>query len=262
MLVFTNDKKRLERHFKKDPVLFAYHYGDLDDFYFDYCQWASIYGDRPHIEDVALIYEGGKVPTLLAFGLTDRFGELVADLLDILPRAFYAHYQKPVEEVLEQRYVQKSLGTHVKMALISFCELTNPALAPGVRRLDPSHSDQLHLLYETAYPGNYFVGRMLETGKYFGYFENDRIVAVAGVHVNSDEYGVAVLGNIATHPDYRGRGLATLLTSTLCRELVDEGKQVSLNVKADNAPAIKTYEVLGFERTHEYEEGYFERRQD
>ena len=260
MIVFTNDKKRLERHFKKDPILFAYHYGDLDDFYFDYCQWASIYGDRPHIEDVALIYSGCKIPTLIAFGLTDRYGVLISDLLDILPDEFYAHYQKPTDEILEQRYRQQPLGTHVKMALKDFRELTNPALTAGIKRLDPSHTDILQELYETAYPGNYFIGRMLETGKYFGYFEEDRIIAVAGVHVDSDDYKIAVLGNIATHPDYRGRGLATLLTSRLCRELVDEKKRVSLNVKADNIPAIKAYEVLGFKKIHKYEEGHFVRQ--
>ena len=105
---------------------------------------------------------------------------------------------------------------------------------------------------------------MLATGKYFGCLVDDRVhaddrlLAVAGVHVCSDEYKVAVLGSIATHPEHRGRGLATTLTSHLTAELVNEGKLVCLNVKADNLPAIRCYKKLGFETIHEYEEALFE----
>ena len=55
-------------------------------------------------------------------------------------------------------------------------------------------------------------------------------------------------------------GLATLLTGHLTRMLADEGKLVCLNVSADNAPAIRCYEKLGFVAAHEYAEGFFKRR--
>ena len=89
-------------------------------------------------------------------------------------------------------------------------------------------------------------------------FENKQIVAASGVHVDSDEYNIAVLGNIVTHPDYRNRRLATKLTSYLTEELVLESKLICLNVKDDNTAAITTYEKLGFEKVHVYEEGIFE----
>ena len=54
MLVFTVNKKHLERHFQKDPVLFGYHQGDLDDFYFPDCQWAADYHQRARIEELIL----------------------------------------------------------------------------------------------------------------------------------------------------------------------------------------------------------------
>jgi predicted GNAT family acetyltransferase len=99
---------------------------------------------------------------------------------------------------------------------------------------------------------------MLHTGKYLGVFDRHRIIAVAGVHVSSDKHRVAVLGNVTTRPDYRGRGLATRLTYTLTRELVNENKMVCLNVKADNTPAITCYEQLGFVTEHQYREALFE----
>ena len=41
------------------------------------------------------------------------------------------------------------------------------------------------------------------------------LVAVAGTHLVSDTYGVAAIGNVFTHPDYRGRGYATLATGAV-----------------------------------------------
>ncbi|MEW6050703.1 MAG: GNAT family N-acetyltransferase [Candidatus Zixiibacteriota bacterium] len=272
MLVFTSDKERLLRHFRKDPVLFAYHIGDLDDFYFPDTQWAVIYNVTAKVEDVVLTYYGGKIPTILAFGLTERFEQLLDELLEISPRQFYVHYQQRSHASLARRYTITPLGTHWKM------HLKNPPQAVGyplerfaqqavrhpeelgvdVRQLDSSHEPELLSLYNRSYPGNYFRPRMLQSGKYFGAFDGDRLAAVAGVHVDSAEYKTAALGNIVTDEEYRRRGLASIVTGHLCEELISEGKLVSLNVKADNHPAIRCYEKLGFVKTHEFEEALCE----
>jgi predicted GNAT family acetyltransferase len=60
---------------------------------------------------------------------------------------------------------------------------------------------------------------MLETGQYLGAFEGGAIVAVAGVHVYSERYGGAALGNVTTHPRHRGRGLGAAVTAALCKSL-------------------------------------------
>ncbi|UCC44024.1 MAG: GNAT family N-acetyltransferase [Candidatus Zixiibacteriota bacterium] len=257
MLVFTSDKKRLNEHFHKDPVLFSYHIGDLDDFYFPHCQWGAVYSEAQAIDDAVLVYTGLTTPAVLAFGLTDRFEELLADMIDLLPPAFYSHYQAEYMSIFSRRYRERRLGTHIKMRLESFKPVpVRPTY--DMRPLDHGDEKQLSELYACAYPGNYFHPRMLTTGKYFGVLESGRILAVSGVHVCSDEYRIAVLGNIATHPDFRGQGLATVLSSHLVAELVDEGKLVCLNVKEDNAAAIRCYEKLGFRKVHEYEEAFFE----
>jgi ribosomal protein S18 acetylase RimI-like enzyme len=257
MIVFTNDKQRLQRHFEKDPVLFAYHLGDLDDFHFEFCQWVSIYGARPHIEDLVLIYTGLAVPTVLAFGVSDRFPELMNEVVDLLPDYFHGHFHPAALDILQTRYTYEPFGTHLKMALESFVPAHDENIRAGMRRLDNSDIEQLHNLYKSAYPGNYFTDRMLESGKYLGYECDGRLVAVAGVHVDSTEYRIAALGNVATRPEYRGRGIATGLISVLVEELLTEKKRVCLNVKADNHSAIRCYEKLGFVTAHEYHEGHF-----
>jgi predicted GNAT family acetyltransferase len=107
--------------------------------------------------------------------------------------------------------------------------------------------NQMLQLYEEAYPGNWFDPRMLQTRQYFGIKIANRLISVAGIHVHSETYRVAALGNIVTHPDYRGRGFAQSVTARLCRSLLENVDHIGLNVKANNTVAIGLYEKLGFE---------------
>ena len=255
MFTFAIDKQRLLDHFKKDPVLFAYHIGDLDEFFFPHCQFPSIYSSTARIEDTVLIYTGGKVPVVVAFGLTARFEGLLREVREFFPVPFYGHFQTSLRPVLSETFKEKSLGTLCRMKIGMF---KPAAVTSEIIRLGHEHEKELEMFYNAAYPDTYFTTRMLETGKYFGIRDGKNLVAVTGVHVYSKEYKVAALGNIATHPKYRGKGLATQVTGHLCQELVDEGLMVCLNVKKDNLPAIACYERLGFEKAFEYEEGRFE----
>jgi ribosomal protein S18 acetylase RimI-like enzyme len=82
---------------------------------------------------------------------------------------------------------------------------------------------------------------MLDKGHYLGYFDRNKIVAIAGTHIFAPDYGVSALGNIATHPDYRGLGIGMKLTSNLCHLLKKYTPFIGLNVKASNLAAIRTY---------------------
>ncbi|UCE67614.1 MAG: GNAT family N-acetyltransferase [Candidatus Zixiibacteriota bacterium] len=257
---YTRDKEALLRHFNKDPILFGYHIGDLDDFYFRDCEWAV--SGNVEIEDAILIYFGLETPTVLAFGLDDRFNSFLEALLPELPNSFYCHYQKSSLGIFRKVFADKPLGSHLKMKLVSDGYDSRLDKNHEIQRLDMTHKKELVKLYERSYPQNYFNDRMLETGKYFGYITDGEVVCVSGVHVHSDEYKISVLGNITTHPDYRGRGLATAVTARLVKELHANGNTVALNVKKDNFAAIKCYQKLGFEIYCEYEESFFSRQEN
>jgi predicted GNAT family acetyltransferase len=127
----------------------------------------------------------------------------------------------------------------------------------NIIKLDITRKDEILKFYNQAYPENYFNLRILETDKYYAYMIDGKIASISGVHVYSDKYNIAVLGNITTHPDFRRKGLSTKVTSKLLAKLDLESMTICLNVKADNISAITTYEKLGFEKVHEYEEGFF-----
>jgi predicted GNAT family acetyltransferase len=73
-----------------------------------------------------------------------------------------------------------------------------------------------------------------------------RLVAVAGTHVVSRQEHVAVVGNVFTHPAYRGRGYATAATSAVTEALLEHCDHVVLTVDPNNAPAVAAYARLGY----------------
>jgi predicted GNAT family acetyltransferase len=56
------------------------------------------------------------------------------------------------------------------------------------------------------------------------------------------------VGNVYVHPRYRGQGLGTVVTSRVTEELLGRGLLVVLDVEEGNAPALRVYEKLGYER--------------
>ena len=124
----------------------------------------------------------------------------------------------------------------------------------NIRRLSSEDILQIKELFRRSYPDNFFDERMLDTGKYFGYFDKQQLIAIAGIHVYSERYRVAALGNITTDIAYRGRSIAQKLTSVLCKDLLITVDNIGLNVFTENQAAINCYKKIGFEITGEYEE--------
>src|SRR5262249_9573055 len=154
-------------------------------------------------------YTGSEWPTVLAY--TDHvepMRELLRALLPLLPPRFYAHLTAGLEDVLASAYRTHAHGPHHKMGLTDLFQLA-PTEGGAAVALLPSDAEELRALYEESYPGHWFVPRMLETGCYYGVRRGPVLASVAGVHVYSQQYKVAALGNIATHPGARGQGLAT-----------------------------------------------------
>ncbi|MCK6574565.1 GNAT family N-acetyltransferase [Myxococcota bacterium] len=110
------------------------------------------------------------------------------------------------------------------------------------------------------YPDNFFDPAQLGTGLYFGVREEGELVSVAGVHVVSATYDVAVIGNIVTHSEHRGRGLATRCVARVLSALFGQVTHVALNVQATNVPALACYRRFGFTEQSKCLEGWVQVR--
>ncbi len=253
--VCLHDKSTIETFLRGNVFLNIYGLGDLDDFFWPYTTWYAL-TDTAGVQVIALIYTGGSLPCLHVLSEDDKViytEELLRCLIPILPRSFDAHLSLGLESILAEHCTLRPHGKHYKMALTDKSLLSNVD-ASQAAGLSMSHLSEIIGLFNKAYPGNFFEPRMLETKQYYGIRQSGELVSVAGVHVYSRRYRVAALGNIATHPKYRGKGYGTTLTAKVCKSLLLEIDDIGLNVKADNISAIKCYEKLGFEVIDSYGE--------
>ena len=110
-------------------------------------------------------------------------------------------------------------------------------------RLDRAHVPQQMALAALTKPGP-FAERTFELGEFYGVFEGDRLVAMAGERMQADK--LHEVSGICTHPEYQGRGLAGRLTLLLVRKQLARGETPFLHVASSNARARSLYERLGF----------------
>ena len=102
-------------------------------------------------------------------------------------------------------------------------------------------------LYSSEAGPSYYAPEHIEAGVYRGVVVGGRLVAVAGTHVVSRQERVAVIGNVFTHPGFRGRGFATAATSAVTEALFEICDNVVLTVDPANRPAVAAYERLGYQ---------------
>src|SRR5262249_255229 len=92
-------------------------------------------------------------------------------------------------------------------------------------------------------PGPFGV-RTIELGDYFGVFEGERLVAMAGERMFADV--LREISGVCTHPDFQGKGLARQLMLKLIRREIQRGETPFLHVMRDNAAARGLYARMGF----------------
>ena len=118
-----------------------------------------------------------------------------------------------------------------------------PPVKHSLEELDISQVDEMLALVELTKPGPFF-RRTPELGSYLGIREKGQLVAMAGERLRP--LGHTEISAVCTHPEYRDRGYASSLVSSLIQKITGRGETPFLHVRAENADAIRVYEKLGF----------------
>jgi GNAT superfamily N-acetyltransferase len=248
-----HDRDVLEHFLRCRPGLHLYELADLDDFFFPRTTWFGATIDGA-LREVVLLY-AGPTPTLIAFtdASADSMRRLLGEIRDALPPRFEAHLSEGLAPALAPGCDIVSRRPCLRMVLLEPERLagwdTRETVAIG-----PEAERELTAFYAATYPGNWFDPHMLATGYYFGIRRDGGWVSAGGVHAVSRRYGVAALGNVVTHPDHRGAGLATTVCARLCLALRETVDVIGANVSAGNTSAIRCYERLGLATIAQYEE--------
>jgi len=115
--------------------------------------------------------------------------------------------------------------------------------APEAIPLGPEHASQALELAKLTRPGP-FGPRTIELGEYFGCFEAQRLVAMAGERMTAGT--LREISGVCTHPDFQGRGFARRLMVKLIRRQMQRNELPFLHVMRDNGNAHRLYQRMGF----------------
>jgi RimJ/RimL family protein N-acetyltransferase len=231
---------------ERDRIWSAYALADLDPKEDDNSNWLF------NQEAVVLIYRGLNPAVLFTEGESQQLQPL---LTDISPERFIyllktehkdllaTRLQVEFEEVMHRMILRGEAFSRVPAGDAT---MLTSADQPAIETLFADHPDR---------PDAYHP-RQLHDRPFWGIWEGDELVSVAGIHIISEWAGVAAVGNIFTRPDRRGQGLGTRATAALVQDLLESGfETIVLNVSIENTPAIRCYQNVGFEPHCQYHEG-------
>ena len=115
--------------------------------------------------------------------------------------------------------------------------------APDARPLGAQHAAAALELATLCKPGPFGI-RTIELGDYYGYFDGERLMAMAGERLRAP--GLCEISGVCTHPDYQGRGLAKKLITRLLLQHRQRGDRSFLHVMRANQSAHQLYLNMGF----------------
>jgi ribosomal protein S18 acetylase RimI-like enzyme len=243
----TRDRRLLHQFLEQDRIFAAYAIADTDDSEFERTRFGIAFDDRVPVA-VVMEYRGISPQPLFAMG--DRAG-VSAILRDVIrPRVAYLGAKAEVVPAVGDHYRIEAAAPMVRMVVGR--EGFRPVLGEAVR-LDQGDTGHLNRLYQLGFNA-YLPEKAVDAGIYYGIRRGTRLIAAAGTHVVSPQWGVAAVGNVYTDREYRGQGLAKVVTSAVTADLLRDCETVVLNVRADNPPALAAYRALGYREYTEFEE--------
>ncbi len=242
-----NDRRQLRAFLEQDRLLAAYALCDLEDREFGKTRWGGAF-DADRLVALAVEYSGLTPQPLFVMGRPDGIEAVLRDV--IRPRAAYVAALPESIPAVEATYRLDPGPQMVRMWVDRARFRPYPA---DVRRLHPIDIGELNRLYQLGF-ASWLPSSAITDGVYYGIRANGRLVAAAGTHVISPQARIAVVGNVLTHVEYRGRGYATAVTGAVTAELLRSCDQVVLNVRSDNPPALQAYRRLGYAEHARFEE--------
>jgi ribosomal protein S18 acetylase RimI-like enzyme len=235
----TVDRTLLRAFLETDRLFAAYALCDLDDREFQRTRWGVALGGREPIA-VVLQYAGYSPQPVFVMGQNAGIKAILRDV--IRPRTAFLAARPEQLPAFSDSYRVDPGPEMLRMWTDRAHFRPFPA---DVQRLLPVEIGELNRLYQLGF-ASWLPASAIADGLYYGIRVGGRLVSAAGTHVISPAGRLAVVGNVMTHSDFRGRGYATAVTGAVTAELLRFCDQVVLNVRADNPPALAAYRRLGF----------------
>ena len=173
------------------------------------------------------------------------------DLIKYIPTNNEMLIQVYIKELLEEilNYIGLYGDYEVKYYLNMVVDEKdfNPYIMEEAIKLDPNRDINSFLQIKDI-QGRYIeksdAYNMIKKSHYYGVFKDRKLVSIACAYLKTPE--IWVIGDVYTHPDYRNKGYAKIVTSAITRDAVRSGALAMLHVDKDNISAIRVYKRLGY----------------
>ncbi|MEP7082108.1 MAG: GNAT family N-acetyltransferase [Chloroflexota bacterium] len=250
-----SDRAAIASFLDRDRLFAAYALGDLDGPNRRRVSWGMAYDDGGRATAIAMHHDGLVPQPLFLMGSPAGCRAILESV--IKPRDAYLMATEELDAAVAPLY---DLEAPVAMLRMVVDRKTFAPLAGPAERLTAADIDDLNRLYQLGFRAG-FPGSVVEDGVYYGIRVRGRLIAAAGTHAVNEQEGIAVVGNVLTHADFRGHGFAKMVTSAVTADLLQRVTDVALNVHADNASAVAAYARLGYRIHCRLSERLIRRRQ-
>ena len=251
----VSDRAAIASFLDRDRLFAAYALGDLDGPNRRRVSWGMAYDDGGRATAIAMHHDGLVPQPLFLMGNPAGCRAILESV--IKPRDAYLMATEDLDAAVAPLY---ELEAPVAMLRMVVDRKTFAPLAGPAERLTAVDIDDLNRLYQLGFRAG-FPASVVEDGVYYGIRVRGRLIAAAGTHAVNEPEGIAVVGNVLTHADFRGHGFAKMVTSAVTADLLQRVTDVALNVHADNASAVAAYARLGYRIHCRLSERLIRRRQ-
>jgi RimJ/RimL family protein N-acetyltransferase len=236
----VSDPDVLRGMLSSDRTYAAYAIAQLDPGRFERTEWFEANG--PDGAHALVVHSNSGLGRAL---FADGAPQAIESILSLHPGARFTFGSlRPEHRPAFDRFF--FLGRAQRMSRMVVGAGTFNRLDGGAVPLTAADLADINRLYSLEGGPAYYRPSHLEEGVYCGVRDDGRLIAIAGTHAVSDAEGVAVVGNVFTHPRYRGLGYSTAATSAVTSLLLERCPLVVLTVEEGNEAALSVYRKLGY----------------
>jgi len=250
------NRQQIDSLLSEDRAYAAYALGHLEQPFFERSEFWLAEGETG---SAVVLHATAMGPTLFLAGDPTAVDAVLS--LHEGPRYIYLSTASTEHvDVLRRRYQVADVLTMRRWSV------TRAGFAPAEgtgteRRLHGRDAGVINALYATDGAPSRYSADQIDRSIYYGIYEDRRLVSIAGTHLVSPETAIGVVGNVLTHPDFRGRGYAERVTSRVTEALFEAGcSVVALTADPENTPAVRAYERLGYRAGATVVEAHLHRR--
>jgi len=225
------DKVRILEYLETDRLYAAYAIGDLEPGLFAECTWGGAERDG-RLRAIGLHFCGLEPAAFFLMGDPEGVRMVLRDALH--PERVYLTCRAEHLPAVGESYAWE--GEPRSMWRMALRRRDIPQGEKDCVRMTAGHAEQIRKLIAQGDISG-FAAAQIQQGVFYGIYEDELLVSAAGTHLVSPNYGVAGVGNIVTHPEYRGRGYGQAAVGAVLAELVRIGiRDIVLNVRVPRRP--------------------------